>query len=158
MLNKISLRLVFLFVLLLGCSEIKDSFYINIDAARKDGAIERGWIPDFLPTSSYEIYERHDLDTNTVWLRFKFDKKDEKQLISLIKEVKFDEIDSIEFIAPDVKWWPKTVNKESTKNRQSGLKLYKRTSGYYDNQQKIVPGFFIIDWNSDTGYYWRYGY
>ena len=31
----------------------------------------RGWLPSFVSSSSYEIHEMHDLDTNKVWVTFR---------------------------------------------------------------------------------------
>jgi len=141
-----------------ACSETQDAYYNNIDDAIKQSAVEKGWIPDILPKSSYEIYERHDLDTNTVWLRFKFDKRDISKLISQITEVKPYEIKTIAFSSPNTIWWPKELNNDFLTKRQPGLKLYKynRVLDYADNRKKTVPAFFAIDWNSNTAYYWQY--
>lgn len=38
--------------------------YPSLAEARADGAIERGWLPAFLPASSRDIAEIHNLDTN----------------------------------------------------------------------------------------------
>ena len=43
---------------------LKYSHHDNLAAARKAGVIERGWVPEFLPSASAEIFETHDLDTN----------------------------------------------------------------------------------------------
>jgi hypothetical protein len=67
--------IIFLFLLLFSCGEVKDSFYKTLDDAKRSGDIERGWLPVILPDSSYEIYERHDIDTNAVWVRFRANKK-----------------------------------------------------------------------------------
>lgn len=55
--------------------EVKETYYADINAAKQNGLLGGGWIPDIIPKSSFEIYERHDLDTNAVWLRFKFDRE-----------------------------------------------------------------------------------
>jgi hypothetical protein len=95
---------ILLLFLIIACSETQDAFYKNIDEAIKHSAIEKGWIPNILPRSSYEIYERHDIDTNTVWLKFKFDKMDINELIAQIEEVKPNEINGIVFSSPNIRW------------------------------------------------------
>lgn len=152
---------ILIFILLplviIACSETQEAFYKNLDDAKKHDAIEKGWIPNILPRSSYEIYERHDLDTNTAWLRFKFDKNDINELIAQIEEVKPNEIYTVAFSSPNIRWWPKDLNKDSLTKGQPGLKLYKykRVLQYADNKQKIVPAFFVIDWSSSIAYYWQ---
>jgi hypothetical protein len=44
--------------------------YATLSEAVEHGAITHGWIPEFLPESSTSIIERHDLDTNEIWLSF----------------------------------------------------------------------------------------
>ena len=52
-------------VILLGCTDtVISETYANIGEARKDGAIARGWLPAWLPASTTNIIEKHDLDTN----------------------------------------------------------------------------------------------
>lgn len=148
------------FIFISACSETQDTFYTNIDAAKKAGAIERGWIPSIIPESSKEIYERHNLDNNRVWLRFRFDRGDIKRLIDQVEELTSAEIQNMKFISPDrINWWPKKLDKDSfiTKGPQSGLKIYKynRALGYSDNHQKRILSFFIIDWDSNIAYYWQ---
>lgn len=151
------LILILLPLVIIACSETQGAFYKNIDEAIKHGAIERGWIPNVLPRSSYEIYEWHDLDTNIVRLKFKFDKKDMQGLTAKIKEVNPAEIENIEFPRIGVKWWPKNLNKNSF--TQPNLKIYKydKVIEYSDKRQKTVPSFFVIDWTSNVAYYWQYG-
>jgi hypothetical protein len=160
MLLKRFIFLPFFFAFILGCGETKDSFYPNLDAAKKAGAIERGWIPDIIPESSKEIYERHNLDTNRVWVRFKFDRGDIKRLINRVEELTPAEITNIKFVSPGrINWWPKKLDKDSfsTKGPQSGLKIYKynRVLEYSDNRQKRVLSCFVIDWDSNIAYYWQ---
>jgi hypothetical protein len=151
------LILILLPLVIIACSETQDAFYKNIDEAIKHGAIERGWIPNVLPRSSYEIYEWHDLDTNIVRLKFKFDKKDINELVAQIEEVKPDEINAVVFPSPNISWWPRELTKDSIINGPSGLGIYKynRVLQFADNRQQPVPGFFVIDWNSNIAYYWQ---
>ncbi len=38
-----------------------------------DGAVERGWVPPWLPASAVRTHEAHNLDTNDIWMRFELD-------------------------------------------------------------------------------------
>lgn len=58
-------------ITLSGCGEIKDERYADYEAARLAGAVERGWIPDFVPQSAYDIRDIHDLDSNAQTLNFR---------------------------------------------------------------------------------------
>jgi len=61
---------VFLFIFAPFCNESFESFYGTYEDAEKAGAIKRGWIPEIIPQTGINIYEKHNLDTNNVWIRF----------------------------------------------------------------------------------------
>lgn len=58
--------------LLAGCGEHQESAYVDVAAAEADGAMIRGWIPRWIPETSVEIREAHDLDTNRGALALRF--------------------------------------------------------------------------------------
>jgi hypothetical protein len=150
--------LILLPIMVLSCNEAKDIFYNNIYEAKHDGAIERGWIPPILPDSSVEIWERHLIDSNRVWIKFRFDKADIRSMIDGLELVNQAEIATLEFPNPGVNWWPKEINKETfMTGRQLPLVVYKyrRVITYSENRQKIIPAFFVIDWESNIAYYWQ---
>jgi hypothetical protein len=51
-------------------SETIESTYENIDEAVTAGAVERGWVPEWLPDTAVNLHEKHDLDSNASILRF----------------------------------------------------------------------------------------
>ena len=55
-----------------GCSagEMPEEVYASYEEAVGDGAIERGWIPEWLPQTAVDIHEKHDLDRNHSILMF----------------------------------------------------------------------------------------
>lgn len=55
---------------LAGCSEQIDETYSTYADARRAGAIERGWVPAFVPSSARDIADSHNLDTNRQTLQF----------------------------------------------------------------------------------------
>ncbi len=55
---------------LVGCSEQMDETYSTYADAKRAGAIERGWIPAFVPASARDILDSHNLDTNRQTLQF----------------------------------------------------------------------------------------
>lgn len=58
-------------ITLSGCGEIKNERYADFEAARLTGAVEQGWIPDFVPQSANDIRDIHDLDSNAQTLSFR---------------------------------------------------------------------------------------
>ncbi|MDN0081902.1 hypothetical protein QU487_03890 [Crenobacter sp. SG2305] len=59
-----------LLVLLAGCSDRQDNHYASYEEAKSVGAVEHGWVPDWLPADTGEIDEAHDIDTNRSMVRF----------------------------------------------------------------------------------------
>jgi hypothetical protein len=50
--------------------ELPVSEYDDLADAQADGALERGWLPAFLPPNTRNIREAHNVDTNARWLEF----------------------------------------------------------------------------------------
>ena len=67
--------------LLVSACESMDSVettYQDFESLTKAGAIGEGkWIPRFLPSSATKIREKHNLDTNEIWLTFHFNVSDQ---------------------------------------------------------------------------------
>ncbi len=55
---------------LAACSEQVDETYPTWAEAQRAGAVERGWIPTFVPQSARQIRDWHDLDGNRQTLFF----------------------------------------------------------------------------------------
>src|SRR5882762_2736235 len=73
---------------LVAChSDRRESSYLSLADAKKDGAIDRGWIPDFLPESSRAIHEVHDMSPSTTWCAFEFLPSDSQGLRKSLKSV-----------------------------------------------------------------------
>lgn len=47
-----------------------EEHYPTLLMAQEQGAVQRGWVSDWLPTNAFNIREAHDLDTNQFMLRF----------------------------------------------------------------------------------------
>ena len=72
-----------LLVMLTSCERVRES-YDSYEAAASAGLFERGWLPAYIPRSSYAISTRHDLDTNKNQGEFHFDPAD---LPTFLREV-----------------------------------------------------------------------
>ena len=53
-----------------GCNEQVDESYSTYSDAQRAGAVERGWIPSFVPSSARDLKDTHNLDTSRQTLRF----------------------------------------------------------------------------------------
>lgn len=71
-----------------GCSFLSDtvtSQYATLADARANRIFERGWLPDVLPGSSYNIITSNNLDLDTSTGEFSFDPSDGQELRSRLK-------------------------------------------------------------------------
>ena len=62
-------------LLLSSCDEVTNN-YATADDARADSLFDRGWLPDILPPSAYDIRVTADLDVNRSEGEFSFDPAD----------------------------------------------------------------------------------
>ena len=61
-----------LMVLLSACDDglILYETYENLEQAEVDGAVARGWVPEWMPRDATNIHEYHDLDTSSQAMSF----------------------------------------------------------------------------------------
>jgi hypothetical protein len=94
-------------VFLAACYETQRANYDDYAAAQAAGAVERGWIPDFVPLSATTIAEAHDLDLNTQRLRFQLPEADLQQLVSRLEPIPLAQVWPPDVRSPDLDGdWP----------------------------------------------------
>ncbi len=132
----------------LNYNYIIDSYYEDYDAAKKLGAISPQepiadmWIPSLLPESAYNIFERHDLDSNRQWLKFSFDHNELQYILKFCEPIEKEKV-----IFPrsnNIDWWPEDINK--------GNKNY----SYYRCYKNVarVDFWIMVDNATNTVYFW----
>ena len=47
-----------------------ESHYADVSAARRAGAFDRGWLPEFIPDDAKDISEEHKIDSSRTWACF----------------------------------------------------------------------------------------
>lgn len=76
--------------ILSGCfGTVMIASYDDYATAEAAGAVEKGWIPSFLPASATRIEEAHDLDTNQQCLRAAISQVDVQFAIDTMAEEDF---------------------------------------------------------------------
>jgi hypothetical protein len=70
------------------------------------GAFSRGWLPDWLPASSSEIWESHDQDSNDLYVKFKFEKVELESCLKEARATSIAEKDRPQIPTISVPWWP----------------------------------------------------
>src|SRR5207245_1343420 len=63
-------------VLTQGCRERHELHYSSLADAIEAGQVQRGWLPDFLPPSSYEIHLTYAAESARTWCAFRFSPND----------------------------------------------------------------------------------
>ena len=68
--------------LLMWCNYIENptAYFATYDDAKESGVMDAGWIPTFIPQSSYDLKETHNIDTNAVRVLFKYDPADKQSV------------------------------------------------------------------------------
>lgn len=54
-----------------ACGDAVEERYGSWDEAKRAGAVERGWVPPFVPSTARNLRSIHDLDLNSQRLTFK---------------------------------------------------------------------------------------
>ncbi|MCP3921658.1 MAG: hypothetical protein GY714_03640 [Desulfobacterales bacterium] len=68
--------------------ESPTSYFSDYSEAKASGIMKRGWVPTFIPNSSTEIKETHNIDARTVDMTFRYSSGDSKDVHSNCKIVK----------------------------------------------------------------------
>src|ERR1700720_4214592 len=72
---------ILLTFLLVACgNDLRESSYRTLADAKSEGAIDRGWIPDYLPQTSRDIHEIHRIEHSKTWCSFEFLPNDSESL------------------------------------------------------------------------------
>ena len=121
------------------------SEYPSAQAAISAGAIERGWVPEFLPSSAREISEKHNLDTNEVWLRFSVDPNERSSI-----DMSCRKISGSDAVLPRKgagEWWPEALTEQKGRaSLQAGAyTLYRCENG----------GSMAMESDGHMVFYWR---
>jgi len=59
-----------------GCGEFQSNNFGSYAEAKKSELIGKGWIPEFIPKSAYEIKEQHRVDVARIHVELMFDAGD----------------------------------------------------------------------------------
>ena len=79
---------------LFGCSEQIDETYATYADAERAGAIERGWLPAFVPRSARNLEETHDLDTSRQTLSFTIPASDAASMAARFRTTSAEDSDA----------------------------------------------------------------
>jgi hypothetical protein len=141
---------------LLGCrGDRRESFYPSLADADKEGAITRGWIPDFLPGSSRSIHEIHEMSPSTEWCAFEFSTSDPQSLQKNLRSV--DALPQAVQHVPsaNVSWWPGMLTGvvDVQQLHKAGFTLYTVVKPETSVTTEVM--LFAVDWGTGRGFFYR---
>ncbi len=154
-------RAVFALCTFLACtlaachSDRRESFYPSLADAKTHGAIDRGWIPDFLPEGSRSIHELHDISPSTQWCAFEFSDGDAPALHNRLKS----DGPSIPLLRhvpdPGKTWWPAVLagSLDAARIHGAGLDLYAIVEPETASTNEVL--LIAIDWARGRGFFYR---
>jgi hypothetical protein len=137
-------KLVALVLLSLSaCSEQVEEAYPTWVEAHRVGAVERGWIPAFVPRSAREIRDSHDLDSNRQTLFFVARPSDVEAMVksfpsvSVAHQAAASDLSSQHQLAPTSEAYvvcAKPMNGALVVDRESGRAVYTTAVTWADEE------------------------
>jgi hypothetical protein len=128
-----------------GCKESFESNYPTYDAAIADGAVKRGWLPDWLPKSATDIHEWHNIDTNATIASFAYGQAEPSVFLAGCHPETQTRRNH-----GRASWWP---NDQAWR----GIKVYRCDERivYGDGHAEIHPAWAGVDEQRRRAYFWR---
>ena len=140
---------------LAACGDHQEHFYPTLADADKDGATDRGWVPDYLlPASVHSIHEAHELSPENEWCAFEFQPSDSEKLRKSLTVVDALPPSVRRVPNPHAPWWPAVLkgDLDITKVRRAGFDVYafERPA----TSVTIATYVFAIDWANGRGFFY----
>lgn len=142
--------------LIVACgNNLRESSYRTLADARNDGAIDRGWLPDYLRQSSREIHEIHRIEHPKTWCSFKFLANDSESLRRTLKSLDKSQLAGMRIEDPSVSWWPAEFdgNLQVGKVNQEGYELLGVDESTGGNRTLVY--LFLIDWSKGRAFFYQ---
>lgn len=139
-----------------GCSgdfvETTTNQYSNYKEAVTDGALQRGWLPRNIPDSAHEITEAHNVDTNEVLAKFKFDRVDMNNLLRQCAKTTDLQLPSAARAKKIAAWWPEMLTDKSSVQLPNTMQAYRCSK--MPHAENEFDATMILDMQGQTAWYW----
>ncbi|MDR0587978.1 MAG: hypothetical protein LBG61_03260 [Burkholderiales bacterium] len=145
--NQFNIVFIFLcatFVLSCDHYDYSESTFSDYIALKDSGIMERGWVPLFISPSVTNIHERHNIDTNEVWIKYSYSPS--KPSFEMNSCLKIDSSQVVYTKNEPNRWWPRELNTEGSKEGTKCSFLF-----YQCSEREFIaecPG-------QALAYYWR---
>lgn len=147
-----------LMLVLTGCAElsgegdIQFNEYISFQDASRRGAFKSGWLPRALPESTTSIVESHNVDSNEVWITFRYSKDEIDELLKgcvVNPRARFPTADRTKRSAP---WWPAGLIDGSGEQSRKQLMVFSCPS--MRHAESLFAASIAVDRTSRIAWYW----
>jgi hypothetical protein len=141
--------------LLQTCGGRRESLYASLADGIKAGEVTRGWIPDYLPRSSYAIHIIYDPSSPRTWCAFEFSPSDSQSLKKNLTSVdvlpqRLKHVDG-----PGASWWPDFLKGDLDVARLQGNGFGAYVAEEPDVQSNTDLVLFAIDWTKGRAFFYR---
>jgi hypothetical protein len=154
-----AIYLVSIAALTCSCNPGVESFYPSLGDARSQGAIDRGWIPDYLPDSSRSIHEMHRIEHPTTWCAFDFSAHNANSLESKLRghEISRADLSSFEIQSPSTGWWPDFLvghlNLDKVQANSFHMYSVRDSARIPASPERQYLYVFAVNWAAGRGYF-----
>jgi hypothetical protein len=143
------LLILMLFAALAHCakSEVVTASYASRAEARSSGAIDRGWVPTWVPESAEDIREAHGTDSRRRWGLFNFAPVDGDAIRAALDPAPVSLAGLDSGMPSRVEWWPVILRGtlDAEKIKSAALEAYRTKTG------NLVV---VVNWKQGRAYYW----
>jgi len=102
----------------------RNEHYATRKQAEAAGTFGRGWLPQSLPASAYNIRVSYYVDTNEVWMRFQYVGNDLLTFLdqcNVVDDPDFPKFGRTQKLA---RWWPKALTASGRKEQLADIRVY----------------------------------
>lgn len=121
--------------------------FATLDEARQSGAVERGWVPAWLPAGSHDIREAHVPNTTALWGIVNFPQEQAEALRAALVPGELP-LDGLQVDMPRrIEWWPQELRGALNGERLSVVGI----QAYRSRRDDLVVA---VNWKQGRAYYW----
>jgi hypothetical protein len=122
--------------------------FANMAEARQRGAVDRGWVPAFVPEQAYELRAAYEPGGPRRWGILNFAADDADRLRAQLRPEEVSLSGMRMDIPARIEWWPIALRNDLQPDTivATGLRAYRTSSGEF-----IVA----VNWNQGRAYYWK---
>jgi hypothetical protein len=139
-----------------ACTDRHEYEYKRRADALKAGEVDRGWIPDYLPESAFDIHLAYDPSSPRTWCAFKFSPTDSQAFRKNLKELNGPPPPQLARIGdPGFSWWPSFLrgDVDFVLIRERGLRAYTAEERDAPSTTDLIV--FLIAWDDGRAFFYR---